>query len=153
MYLNQINALVQEQYETGLVAYVPTAVKALDESTPIAAMPNEEAYDYYTRTSEGEAPRWPRQATADSLPAYFMFNAVAAAPLVAPIPLLVVHGTTDAALLPEYAQAAFDAAQGVKNLEWIETSNHVELYDQDPYVSQAVGLTVDWLDRYTEGAA
>jgi fermentation-respiration switch protein FrsA (DUF1100 family) len=151
-YLGQVNALVQEQYETGEIAYVPTAVKALDELTPIAAMPNEEAYDYYTRTSEEEAPRWPRQLTADSLPAYFMFNAVAAAPLVAPVPLLVVHGTTDAALLPEYAQDAFDAALGVKSLEWIETSNHVELYDQDPYVSQAVEFTVHWLDRHTQAA-
>ncbi len=58
-----------------------------------------------------------------------------------------MHGTTDAALPPEKAQAAFDAATGPKDLVWIETHNHIELYDQDPYVSEAVGHVLRWLDR------
>jgi uncharacterized protein len=58
-----------------------------------------------------------------------------------------VHGTTDAALLPELAQAAYDAAGEPKQLVWIETHNHIELYDQDPYVSEAVGHVLGWLDR------
>lgn len=148
-YLAAINQVVQDQYETGEIAYIPTIAKTLDEQTPIAAMPNEEAYDYYDRTSRTEAPNWPRELTADSLPTYFGYNAVATAPLVAPTPLLVVHGTHDAALLPEYAQAAYDAARGPKDLQWIETDNHVQLYDQDPYVSHAAALAVDWLDQHT----
>ena len=55
--------------------------------------------------------------------------------------LLGAHGTNDAALLPEYAQAAFDPATSVKSLKYMETNNHIELYDQDPYVCQAVGQT------------
>ena len=43
-----------------------------------------------------------------------------------PTPLLIVHGTTDTAFLPEKAQVAYDAAA-----ELIETHNHIELYDQD----------------------
>jgi fermentation-respiration switch protein FrsA (DUF1100 family) len=73
---------------------------------------------------------------------------VAHAPLVAPAPLLIVHGTTDTALLPEYAQQAYDAALGTKELVWIETHNHIELYDQDPYVSEAAAHAVRWLDRH-----
>jgi uncharacterized protein len=147
-YLRTINDLVQTQYETGEIKYVPTIAHGLDEETPIAAMPNDEAFEYYDRTHKSEAPTWSAELTADSLPTYFAYNAVAAAPLVAPTPLLVIHGTTDAALLPEYAQAAFDAAQGTKELVWIETHNHVELYDQDPYVSEAAGQAVSWLDRH-----
>jgi fermentation-respiration switch protein FrsA (DUF1100 family) len=64
---------------------------------------------------------------------------------VAPTPLLIVHGTTDATLLPEKAQAAFDAAAEPKALAWIETHNHIELYDQDPYVGEAVGTVLRWL--------
>ncbi len=150
--MKSINALVQQQYESGEVAYIPTIARALSEEVPIAAMPNEEAYEYYDRTSRTEAPNWPRELTADSLPTYFAYNSVAAAPLVAPTPLLVVHGTVDDALLPAYAQAAFDAAQGTKELVWIETSNHVELYDQDPYVSEAAGHAIRWLDAHL-GAA
>jgi fermentation-respiration switch protein FrsA (DUF1100 family) len=149
-YLAQINTVVQGQYENGEVAYIPTIAKTLDEHTPIAAMPNEEAYGYYDRTSRTEAPNWPRELTADSLPTYFAYNAVAAAPLVAPTPLLVVHGTQDTALLPEYAQATYDAAQGTKDLQWIETNNHIQLYDQDPYVSQAAALAIAWLDQHTK---
>lgn len=61
--------------------------------------------------------------------------------------LLVVHGTKDLSLLPEYAQEAYDAAVGPKELVWIETHNHIELYDQDPYVSEACRMIVDWLGR------
>ena len=147
-YVRSINDVVQAQYATGEIAYVPTIAHGLDAETPIAAMPNDEAFEYYDRTHRDEAPNWSPHLTADSLPTYFAYNAVAAAPLVAPTPLLIVHGTTDAALLPEFAQAAFDAAGGTKELVWIETHNHVELYDQDPYVSEAAGHAVAWLDRH-----
>jgi uncharacterized protein len=32
-------------------------------------------------------------------------------------------------------------------LIWIETHNHIELYDQDPYVSEAVAHVLGWLER------
>jgi fermentation-respiration switch protein FrsA (DUF1100 family) len=147
-YLRLINDAVQEQYANGGIRYIPTIAHRLSGDVPIAAMPDEEPYEYYKRTHRSEAPTWSETMTEDSLPTYFIYNAVAHAPLVAPTPLLIVHGTTDAALLPEYAQAAFDAAQGEKELVWIETHNHVELYDQDPYVSEAAAHAIRWLDRH-----
>ena len=45
-------------------------------------------------------------------------------------------------------QRLYDVAVGPKQLVWIETHNHVELYDQDPYVSQAVGAVVRFLDPH-----
>ena len=149
-YLRQINDLVQRSTRPARSRYVPTVAHELTEAEPIVAMPNEEARAT-TSAPAADAPNWPERITADSLPTYFAYNAVAAAPLVAPTPLLVVHGTTDAALLPEYAQATYDAAQGTKELIWIETHNHVELYDQDPYVSEAAGHAVAWLDRHGGG--
>jgi uncharacterized protein len=41
----------------------------------------------------------------------------------------------------------YDAASGDKELAWLKTHNHIELYDQDPCVSQAVGKVLSWLDR------
>jgi uncharacterized protein len=111
-------------------------------------MPNPEAYSYYDRTSQADAPNWSRRMTAASLEPYFTYNSVVHAPLVAPTPLLVIHGTKDLALLPEYAQQVYDAALGPKELVWIETHNHIELYDQDPYVSQACDRIVTWLGSY-----
>jgi fermentation-respiration switch protein FrsA (DUF1100 family) len=79
---------------------------------------------------------------------YFIYNSVVHAPLVAPTPLMVIHGTVDTALLPEHAQAAYDAAIGTKELVWIETDNHIQLYDQDPYVSLAAAEAIRWLDQH-----
>lgn len=147
-YYRTINEIVQKQYETGDVAYIPTIAMGLSDEVPVAAMPNAEAYSYYDRTSKTDAPNWSPAMTAASLQPYFLFNAVAQAPLVAPTPLMIIHGTTDTVLLPEYAQAAYDAANGIKELVWVETHNHIELYDQWPYVTRAVEHVVRWLDRY-----
>lgn len=50
--------------------------------------------------------------------------------------------------MPEYAQQAYDAALGPKELIWIDTHNHIEIYDQNPYVSEAAAQTMAWLGRY-----
>ena len=89
---------------------MPTIARSLSDDVPVAAMPNEDAYSYYKRTSSTDAPNWSPIMTVASLPPYFIYNAVVHASLVAPTPLLIVHGTTDAALLPEYAQEAYAAA-------------------------------------------
>lgn len=147
-YYSKINALRTRQYETGKVEYIPTIAPALSADTPIAAMPNMEAYSYYDRTSKSDAPNWSPKITAASLEPYFIYNAIVHAPLVAPTPLLILHGTTDFFLLPEFAQAAYDAAIGPKELIWMDTHNHIEVYDQDPYVSEACGHLVAWLGRH-----
>jgi fermentation-respiration switch protein FrsA (DUF1100 family) len=147
-YFRKINELVGVQYRTGAVQYIPTIAPSLSESVPIAAMPNPEAFAYYDRTSKSDAPNWSNRITAASLQPYFIYNSIVHAPLVAPTPLLIVHGTKDLALLPEYAQAAYDAAVGPKDLVWIETHNHIELYDQDPYVSEACRQVLDWLEPH-----
>lgn len=146
-YLRAVNELRDRERHDGETQYVPTIAKALGDDVPVAVMPTPEAYSYYDRTSRDHAPNWSRKTTAASLEPYLTFNAIAQAPLVAPTPLLIVHGTTDATLLPELAQAAYDAAGDPKELVWIETHNHIELYDQDPYVSEAVGHVLGWLGR------
>jgi fermentation-respiration switch protein FrsA (DUF1100 family) len=146
-YCRTINELVAAQARTGQVAYIPTIARALSAEVPLAVMPNPEAFSYYDRTSKADAPGWSNKMTAASLEPYFIYNAIVHAPLVAPTPLLIVHGTTDFALLPEYAEEAYRAATGPKELIWIETHNHIELYDQDPYVSEAAGAVVEWLGR------
>ena len=145
-YVARINGLVFQQYRTGEVAYMPTIAKALTPEVPVAAMPNEEAYSYYERTSRDDAPSWSPRMTVASLEPYFIYNSIVHAPLVAPTPLQIIHGTRDTALLPEFAQQVYDAAVGPKELVWIETHNHIELYDQDPYVSEACRHAVRWLD-------
>ena len=144
-YLRTINELVLKQYRTGEVQYIPTIAPSLSEEVPVAAMPNPEAYSYYDRTSKADAPNWSPTMTAASLEPYFIYNSIAHAPLVAPTPLLILHGTKDTTLLPEFAQSAYEAAVGPKDLIWIDTHNHIELYDQDPYVTLATSSILNWL--------
>jgi fermentation-respiration switch protein FrsA (DUF1100 family) len=141
--MRAINDLATLQARTGEVQYVPAIAPA--PSRGVAFMPNEEAYSYYTRTSASDAPTWENRVVAKSLQPYFVYNAISHAELLAPTPLVVLHGTNDLFLLPEYAQAAYDACTGPKDLVWIDTHNHIELYDQRPFVEQAASATIDWL--------
>jgi fermentation-respiration switch protein FrsA (DUF1100 family) len=143
-FMRQINDLATREYETGEVQYIPAIAR--DLSGGLAFMPNPEAFSYYSRTSRSDAPTWENRVAAKSLQAYFAYSAVADASLVAPTPLLVVHGTVDLFLWPEFAQRVYDAASGDKELAWLETHNHIELYDQDPFVSQAAAHVIRWLD-------
>jgi fermentation-respiration switch protein FrsA (DUF1100 family) len=68
-----------------------------------------------------------------------------------PTPMLIVHGTTDLFLSPEHAQRVYDAAAGDKQITWIETHNHIGLYDQDPCVSEAAAHVIQWLDTRMRG--
>jgi fermentation-respiration switch protein FrsA (DUF1100 family) len=143
-FVRQVNDLVTREYRTGEVQYIPAI--APDLSGGLAFMPNPEAFSYYSRTSRTDAPTWENRVAVKSLPAYFAYNAVADAPLIAPTPLLILHGTVDVFLWPEFAQRAYDAATGDKELAWIETHNHIELYDQGRFVDQAAAHVVRWLD-------
>jgi fermentation-respiration switch protein FrsA (DUF1100 family) len=147
-YLRLVNEARDRERRSGETVYIPTIAHELTEDEPIAVMPLQEAYSYYERTSREVAPNWSWRTTAASLEPYLTFNAISQAPLVAPTPFLIVHGTTDTALLPEKARAAYDAAAEPKRLVWIETHNHIELYDQDPYVSEAVGQVLRWLREH-----
>jgi len=144
----QINELVMKEYRTGEVQYIPTISKGFTPEIPLAVMPLEEAFSYYDRTHRSDAPTWSEKMTVASLEPYFLYNSIVHAPLVAPTPILFIHGTKDTALLPEFAQQAYDAALEPKEFIWIETHNHIELYDQDPYVSVAAAEAIGWLRQY-----
>jgi fermentation-respiration switch protein FrsA (DUF1100 family) len=149
-FLRQINERTTKQYQTGEVAYIPAI--APDLSGGLAFMPNPEAFSYYSRTSRTDAPNWENRVAVKSLQSYFAYNAVAHAALVAPTPLLIVHGTVDLFLWPEHAQRVYDVASGDKQLTWIQTHNHIELYDQDPYVTDAATHIIEWLLDRRAGA-
>lgn len=147
-YIENLNAARQRQYESGEVQYMP-AVAGPPDYGP-SSMPIEEAYEYYTRAHEREAPNWDNRLTVASMEYIVGWNVSGHAHLLEQ-PLLVVHGTTDVLLPPRYAQEVYDRAPEPKEIFWIETSNHVELYDQIPHVPQALEKIVPWLDANLKG--
>ena len=79
--------------------------------------------------------------------ALLTLDVLSSADLLERTPLLVVHGTHDDYCSPAGAQALVDRATGPKALEWIETTNHIELYDSKPHVDMAVEHLVAFYGR------
>ncbi|MFD4181511.1 alpha/beta hydrolase [Rhodococcus sp. NPDC058514] len=75
-------------------------------------------------------------------------DTLAAADLISPTPLLVVHGVTDEFCSPEGAQAVYDRAGEPKKLVWLPTSNHIDLYDVPEFVQPAFGELTAFFDEH-----
>jgi fermentation-respiration switch protein FrsA (DUF1100 family) len=123
---------LERESEGGETAYVP----AVNDSGP-AAMPGQEPFDYYG-TERSASAVWENRLTVDSFWQLMTLDALSAADFLDRTPLLIVHGRIDAFCTPEGAQAVFDRATGPKEIEWLDTSNHIDLYDQPQLVQPAV---------------
>jgi uncharacterized protein len=111
-----------------------------------AAMGGREPWEYYG-TERSASPHWVNEVTAASLYALMTLDVLSSADLLERTPLLVVHGTHDDYCSPAGAQALFDRATGPKTLEWIETTNHIELYDSPPHLDRAMAALVPFFER------
>ncbi|WBB70773.1 alpha/beta hydrolase [Micromonospora sp. WMMD812] len=112
-----------------------------------AAMGGDEPYAYYG-TSRSASPHWVNQVTRGSLHTLMTFDALGAAPLLAATPLLVVHGTVDAYCAPELAAELHDRAAGETEIVWLDATRHIDLYDEEPYVTDAADAAAAFLHRH-----
>jgi len=142
--LARFAAIAQRQAATGQVEYW-AAVDAGDDRPVVMA--GREPFDYYG-TSRSASPGWVNRLTALSVLELITADLAGGADFVSPTPLLIVHGRTDAFTTPEQAQAAFERAGQPKELVWLDTTNHIDLYDVPEYVDSAVAATVAWFDRH-----
>jgi fermentation-respiration switch protein FrsA (DUF1100 family) len=99
-----------------------------------AAMPGEEPWSYYS----AHPANWVNRVTRGSLHSLMTLDVPAGRPLLPPS--LVVHGRRDDYCSPELA-SAMNADETV----WLDCERHVDLYDAEPYVSQAVAAVTKFL--------
>ncbi|WP_423605274.1 alpha/beta hydrolase [Sphingomonas sp. MS122] len=111
-----------------------------------AIMP--EAVNFYESRQRLVGPRWRNEMTYETQENMLSFDSVPFAGLIAPTPLLIIHGTIDPLSPGKYAQAVFDEAGDPRRIVWIETTNHSQLYDLEPYISRASEEIVRWFDRH-----
>ncbi len=111
-----------------------------------AAMGGQEPYAYYG-TARSFSPHWRNQVTRGSLHSLMTFDALSAAELLAGTPLLIIHGRTDAYCSPELAQALYERKPGEKEILWLDASQHIDLYDSEPYVTRAAQAAAGFLHR------
>jgi hypothetical protein len=142
-FLKEHNKARQKHYETGEVQYIP----AVATDNKPAAMTGDEPFEYYG-TSRAWRPGWVNRYTTESIENLISYNAVTYAHHVSSTPLLIVHGRKDKYCLPKFAQQVYDEAGEPKEIMWLDTSNHIDLYDNDKYVGPAVNKIVEWFSAY-----
>ena len=141
-------AMGTEAYRGVLARFVDSGdarMPAVSADGP-AAMGGHEPWEYYG-TERSASPHWVNEVTAASLYSLMTLDVLSSADLLERTPLLVVHGTHDDYCSPAAAQALVDRATGPKTLEWIETTNHIELYDSEPHLDQALEKLVAFYGR------
>jgi uncharacterized protein len=132
---------LERERTSGEIAYLP----AVDPAGP-ALMPGQEPFDYYG-TERSTSAVWENRMTVDSRWQLLTLDALSAAELLDETPFLVVHGKVDAYCTPEGAQAVFDRATGPKEIEWLESANHIDIYDQPELVEPAIKRVAEFMAR------
>ena len=137
--------MTQRQFATGEVEYIAAVADHQGE----AAMAGDEPWRYYG-TDRALSPGWVNQVTRLSIRELLTLDATSAVDFLAPTPLLVVHGRTDAYCPPDGARRIYERAPGPKEMIWLETTEHIDLYDNPHFVNQATDHTPDFFDRHRE---
>ncbi len=136
--------VAQREYATGATDFIK-AVSDVDGED--AAMPGAEPFEYYG-TARSASPGWKNQMTRLSIRELLTFDAAIGADFIAPTPTLIVHGRTDLFCSPEAAAKTYERIRGTKELMWLDTTNHIDLYDQPEFVGPAIERITDWMTQY-----
>ena len=140
--LRHFSEVAQRQFVTGDVEYLPAV--AVDGP---AVMTGAEPWAYYG-TERGRAGGWVNQLTVLSVRDLITVDLAGGADFLSPTPLLVIHGRTDAYCSPAGAQAVYDRAGSPKDIMWLDTTNHIDLYDRPDHVGAAVERTAAWFTEH-----
>ncbi|MEV0685541.1 alpha/beta hydrolase [Nocardia sp. NPDC050378] len=123
------------------IPMVPVLPDSVDDSTPPSVA---EFFDYY-RTPRGQHPRSIGKYVLRSADQLDQFDAFADVAKIAPRPLLMIAGT--AAVTKPFSDNAVAAAGDNAELYEVEGATHVDLYDVDKYVSQALDQLVPFFRK------
>ena len=132
------------QQRTGEVEYMPAVAVG-----GTAAMGGQEPFDYYG-TERSAAPTWENRVTVLSLRELITVDNGSGAEFISPTPWCVIHGRRDDFCSPDDAAGAFERAGEPKVFHWLETTNHIDLYDNPAFTEPATTLAVDWLRRHLD---
>ncbi|MEM8705118.1 MAG: alpha/beta hydrolase [Actinomycetota bacterium] len=112
-----------------------------------AGMPGAEPFAYYG-TDRSASPVWENRITRSSIRELLTFDAAIGADFIAPTPTVIVHGRTDDFCSPDAAAAIHERIQGTKDMLWLDTTNHIDLYDVPEYVDPAAERVVAWMGEH-----
>lgn len=128
---------------TGEIAYLPAVAGDGCE----ALMAGAEPFAYYG-TDRAASPGWENRVTRTTIRELVTLDATAALDLLADTPTVMVHGRTDAYCTPGQAASVYDRLPGPKALLWLDTTNHIELYDDPRFVGPALDRLASWFAQH-----
>jgi fermentation-respiration switch protein FrsA (DUF1100 family) len=137
--LSSLTGVAEAHDHGGNVEYLP-AVAAEGE----AAMAGPEPFAYYG-TSRGASALWENSVTRASLRELLTVDNMMGADFLSPTPGLIVHGVDDAYCSPEGARQAYERMGEPKRIVWLDAHQHIDLYDTEPFVTQAVDAITAFL--------
>ncbi|MBK8028555.1 MAG: alpha/beta fold hydrolase [Anaerolineae bacterium] len=111
-----------------------------------AAMPLQEAYDFYTEAMQTYAKSYENRITIESVEHLLGYHGDAAVHLISPTALLMIHGEKDL-IPPELVRAVMERAQEPKKLV-IYDCLHTDLYTRQPWVTYAADEAIQWFNKY-----
>jgi uncharacterized protein len=140
--LATFSAVAEKQDRGGETEYLP-AVAVEGE----AAMGGAEPFAYYG-TDRGASRLWENSVTRASIRELLTVDNMIGADFLSPTPGLIVHGVKDAYCSPDGAQRAYERLSEPKRIVWLDATQHIDLYDTEPYVGQAIDATTEFLDAH-----
>jgi len=140
--LASFTAAAEEHDRGGELEYI-AAVAADGE----AAMPGDEPFAYYG-TDRGASASWVNSVTRASVRELVTVDNMSGADFLSPTPGLIVHGVEDAYCSPDGAREAHQRMGGPKRIVWLDATLHTDLYDSEPYVTQAVEAVTAFLAEH-----
>lgn len=133
---------LERQDRGGPVEYLPAVAEQGE-----AALPGAELHAYYG-TGRGASPLWSGEVTRASVLELLTTDNMTGSDFLSPKPALIVHGIVDRVCSPEGAEEVFKRLDQPKELVWLDAGRHTDLYDREPYVTQAVDATARFLTEH-----
>ncbi|NRQ39923.1 alpha/beta hydrolase [Nonomuraea sp. NN258] len=134
--------VAERQDRGGPAEYLPAVSEGGE-----AAMPGDEPFAYYG-TARSASATWANEVTRVSIRELITLDNMMGADFLSPKPALIVHGVVDRFCSPEGAEEVFKRLDEPKKLVWVDAKQHIDLYDREPYVTQAVDATADFLREH-----
>lgn len=138
--LGSFTEALERQDRGGPVEYLPAVAEEGE-----AAMPGDEPYAYYGTSPSAS---WVNRVTRAGVRELITMDNMMGADFLSPKPALIVHGVIDRFCSPEGAEEAYRRLDEPKRLVWLDAKRHIDLYDREPYVTQAVDATTEFLSQY-----
>jgi uncharacterized protein len=106
-----------------------------------------EPFDYYG-TSRGATPLFENRVTSISRDSLVNFDWMTPTEFIGKRAGLLVAGTDDVYVPLDGTRAAHRRLTGPKDLLVVEGANHIDLYDNEPYVAKVMEATVAWFTEH-----